>query len=61
MEADCTIVYHKMSIGLVPPDPPEEIEEKQKRRERQFRRKQNRFVILKSTTLTKRWTHNDPK
>ena len=51
MEADSTIVYHKMSMGLVPPDPPEEIDEKKKRKQRQFRRKQNRFLHLQSTTL----------
>ena len=52
-EADSTVVYHKLLNGLVPPDPPEKIEEKQKQRERQFRRKQNRFVDLKTTTLSR--------
>ena len=50
-EADSTVVYHKLSNGLVPPDPPEKIEEKQKQRQRQFCRKQNRFVDLKTATL----------
>ncbi len=47
VEADSTIVYHKLSQGLSPPDPPELLEEKQKQKQRRFRRKQNQFVKLK--------------
>ena len=57
-EADSTVVYHKLSNGLVPPDPPEKIEEKQKQRQRQFRRRQNRFVELKTTTLSRTETES---
>ncbi len=50
--ADSTVQYHRMSPGLVPPDPPEQMEEKQKQRQRRLRRKRQRFVNLKASTLS---------
>ena len=41
---DSSVVYYKMSAGLVPPAPPEMLEEKKRCRQRQFQLRSKRFV-----------------
>ncbi|KAI0232470.1 hypothetical protein LSAT2_017198 [Lamellibrachia satsuma] len=44
VDDDSSIVYYKMSAGLVPPAPPEMLEEKKRCRQRQFQLRNKRFV-----------------
>ena len=41
---DSSVVYYKMSAGLVPPAPPEMLEKKKQCRQRQFQLRSKRFV-----------------
>ena len=41
---DSSVVYYKMSAGLVPPAPPEMLEEKKRCRQRQFQLRSKHFV-----------------
>ena len=44
LESDSTVVYYQMSLGLVPPERPEEIEEKKQTRFMYQQRRKQRHI-----------------